>query len=156
MCTSFYCLPLETWSGCKVQENRDLPDMLQAEKCLPGLPAGSWIWSTSSGPGYSARHQFERCNSKEWCQSWIFCRRAWSKGMFCFFIIEIWMLWDPNTVFLRFFSFILKLSYVFKYHFYDDIVNKLMVSSTILCLGNTNRMSFLWCPICICNLPDLP
>ena len=45
--------------------------------------------------------------------------------------------------FLDFFSFILKLSYVFKYHFYDDIVNKLMVSSTILCLGNTNRMSFL-------------
>ena len=69
--------------------------------------------------------------------------------------------WNLNAgiqilYFLDFFSFILKLSYVFKYHFYDDIVNKLMVSSTILCLGNTNRMSFLWCPICICNLPDLP
>jgi len=92
MCTPFYCLPLETWPGCKVQENRDLPDMLQAEKCLPGLPARSWVWSTSSGPGYSTRYQFERCNSKEWCQSWIFCRRAWSKGMLCFFIIETWML----------------------------------------------------------------
>jgi hypothetical protein len=46
--------------------------------------------------------------------------------------------WDPNTVFLRiFFSFILKLLYVFKYCFNDGIVNKLMVCPTILCLGNT-------------------
>lgn len=90
MCTAVYCLPLATWSGCKVQEDRDLPDMLQAEKCLPGLPAGSWIRSTSSSQGYSARYQFEWCNSKEWCQSRVFCRRAWSKGMFYFFIIENW------------------------------------------------------------------
>ncbi len=27
--------------GFKVQEDRNMPDMLQTEKCLPGLPARS-------------------------------------------------------------------------------------------------------------------
>ena len=41
---SIHCVPMVSRSQDALQENRDLSDMLQVEKCLPDLSFGLGIW----------------------------------------------------------------------------------------------------------------